>query len=302
MHSVSWSIRAVALLFVLNTFDSGVSAQIAKFIRTAADPLPASGLRLGHAACTIVGETDAVVRRAASSITDNVDSPCDTPPVSVPPVTLLPVNLCNSSSLSKMGCIPSGDPVQEDLATMGKPGQKILRARDKVLEILESENGCSAWFRDKDSNPSATFRTVGFTLDSKGQEYVLEIPDRNSRKMLYVPYVAKVFQAEGAHSRVTINKNGAFFFPSAAVVTDRKEGGAMNFLGQRVLRVGPYWGDTPSAQVLAILHEFGHVVDLLPTDAGGLGEKSARNTNEVLRYCRAEIESSGRRGTLAAKR
>ena len=245
---------------------------------------------------------DAAVPHAATPRTDDMGSPCDTPPVSVSPMSAPLVNPCNFSGMSKRGCIPSEDPVRENLAAMGKPGQKILRAREKILEILEAENGCSAWFRVKDSNPAATFRTVSFTLDSKGQEYVLEIPDRDSRKMLYVPYVAKVFQGEGAHSRVTINRNGAFFFPAAAVVTDRKEGGAMNFLGQRVLRVGPYWGDTASAQVLAILHEFGHVVDRLPSDGGDMGEKSAENTNEVLRYCRVEVETSGRRGARAAKR
>ena len=302
MYSVSLSIRAVVLLFVMSISGSEASAQFAKFIRPAADPLPPAGLRMGLAACTRIWESEVAVRHAATPRTDDVNSPCDTPSVSVPPVGILPVNPCNASSLSTMGCIPSVDPVQEDLAAMGKPGQKILRARERVLEILESENGCTEWFREKDSNPAAMFRTIGFTLDSKGQEYVLEIPDRDFREMLHVPYVARVFQAEGAHSRVTINRNGAFFFPAAAVVRERQQGGGVNFLSQRVLRVGPYWGDTPSAQVLALLHEFGHVVDLLPADGEGLGEKSAENTNEVLRYCRAEVEASGRRGTLAAKR
>jgi hypothetical protein len=201
-----------------------------------------------------------------------------------------------------MACVTSKDLVQEDLVTMGKPGQKILRAREKVLEILESENGCTEWFREKDSNPAATFRTVSFILDSKGQGYVLDIKDRDSRDMLYIPYVAKVFQAEGPNSRVTINRNGAFFSPTSVVVKGWKEGGGLSFLSQRSLRVGPYLGDTLSAQVLALLHEFGHVIDLLPGDGEDLEGKSAQNTNEVLRYCRAEVESSARRGTLAAKR
>ena len=301
MYSVSWSIRAVAFLFVLSISEIETSAQFAKFIRSAADPVPATGLRLRPAACTNVRESDAAIRRATTPKDGDAAPTCDTPPVSVPTVTLPSVNPCNSSSLSKPDCIPAGDPVHEDLATMGKPGQKILRARDRVLEILESENRCSAWFREKDSNPAATFRTVAFTLDSKGQEYVLDIPDRDSREMLHVPYVAKVFQAEGAHSNVTINRNGAFFFPVTAVVKGRQQGGGVNFLSQRPLRVGPYWGDTLSAQVLALLHEFGHVVDRLPSDGGNQEVKSAENTNEVLRYCRAEVESSRRRGTLVAR-
>lgn len=297
MYSACWSIRAVALLFVLSISGSEASAQFAEFLHPAADPLPPAGPRRGLAACTGVWEREAAVRHAAPPKADDLGAPCDTPPVRV-----MPVSPCNSPGASKMGCLPSGDPVQEDLATMGKPGQKILRARERVLEILESENSCSAWFREKDSNPAATFRTVGFTLDNQGQEYVLEIPDSDSRKMLHVPYVAKVFQAQGAHSRVTINRNGAFFFPVAAVVKERQQGAAVNFLSHRSLRVGPYWGDTSSAQVLALLHEFGHLLDLLPADGEGLGEKSAENTNEVLRYCRAQVELSGKRDALAAKR
>jgi hypothetical protein len=66
--------------------------------------------------------------------------------------------------------------------------------------------------------------------------------------------------------------------------------------------VGPYAGDTLHAQVLALLHEFGHIVDLLPTDEGDLDGKSERNTAEVLRFCRAEVESKVRRNTLSATR
>jgi hypothetical protein len=85
-------------------------------------------------------------------------------------------------------------------------------------------------------------------------------------------------------------------------VKGRGEGSRLDFLSTRALRVGPYWGDTPNAQVLALLHEFGHVIDLLPSDGEDQEGKSAQNTNEVLRYCRAEVESSARRGTLAARR
>jgi hypothetical protein len=48
------------------------------------------------------------------------------------------------------------------------------------------------------------------------------------------------------------------------------------------------------------LHEFGHLVDLLPTDEGDKDGKSDWNTNEVLRFCREEIESAVKRNTLSA--
>jgi hypothetical protein len=198
--------------------------------------------------------------------------------------------------------MPLRDVVQENLATLGKPGQKILRARDKVLEILETENACTAWFREKDSNPAVTFRTIRFVLDGKGQEYVLETQERDSRALLHGPYVAKVIPGEGAYSKVTINMNGAFFFPVAAVLKEQKRDGRLNFRSPRSLKVGPYWGDTLDAQVLVLLHEFGHVLGLLPEDGAGKEGKSVQNTSEVLRYCRAEVESTVKRGAFAANR
>jgi hypothetical protein len=44
------------------------------------------------------------------------------------------------------------------------------------------------------------------------------------------------------------------------------------------------------------------LLDLLPVDEGDQDGKSVHNTYEVLRYCRAEVESKVKRGTLAAVR
>jgi hypothetical protein len=192
--------------------------------------------------------------------------------------------------------------VQEELATMGKGGQKILRARDRVLEILQTKNACSAWFREKDSNPADTFRTVGFEVDRKGEVFVQESKDPSNVSIFRDPYVAKVFQGDGRYSTITINTNGAFFYPLAGVVELWKEGGPLSHRGQRPTNVGPYGGDTRRAQVLVLLHEFGHVLDLLPADENNVEGKSVQNTNEVLRFCRGEIESKARRGALSAAR
>ncbi len=296
MYSATRSVRAVVLLFVLSFSGSGAVAQFAKFIRPAADPLPLTKLPREPAPCAEDPLNAVAVSNAATPTVVDLSSSCDTPPVIVPTV-----NPCDLSNMTKLGCNASRDPVQENLATMGKEGQKILRAREKVLEILETGNACTDWFREKDANPAATFRTLSFVLDSKGQEYVLETRDA-SLDMLHSPYVASVFQDSGAYAEITINRNGAFFFPMASVVKDRGQGGRLSFDSSRALKVGPYWGDTLNAQVLALLHEFGHVIDRLPADGKDQDGKSARNTREVLRYCRAEVESSVRRGTLAAGR
>ena len=295
MCSATGRIQAVVLFFALSFSGGETRAQLAKFVRTEADPVRLASIRMIPASCSGVPESEAGATRATTRTSDDLGSPCDTPPTIVPAV-----NPCSSSSPSNKGCIPFRDLVQEDLAALGKPGQKILRARDKVLEILGTENACTAWFREKDSNPAATFRTIRFVLDGKGQEYVLDIPDDHFKEMLHFPYVAKVIPGEGAYSSVIINKNGAFFFPMAAIVKGRREVGGLSYLSQRTLKVGPYWGDTLGAQVLALLHEFGHVVERLQDDGEDQGEKSAQNTNEVLRYCRTEVESTVKHVTLAA--
>jgi hypothetical protein len=185
---------------------------------------------------------------------------------------------------------------------MGKSGQKILRAREKVLEILQTENACSAWFREKDLNAADIFQTLNFEVDRKGEEFVQESKDVSNMILFRNPYVAKVFQGDGRYATITINTKGAFFYPMAGVVEVWKEGGPLNHRGSRFTNVGPYAGDTMPAQILVLLHEFGHVLDLLPADGNNVDGKSVQNTNEVLRFCRGEIESKGRLGALSTPR
>ena len=116
------------------------------------------------------------------------------------------------------------------------------------------------------------------------------------------PYVATVGQDTGAYATITLNVDGAFFQPQAPMLLVSKEGGPGRHSGPRLINIGPYPGDSLNAQTLALLHEFGHVIDLLPLDFENADGKSVQNTAEVLRYCRAEIDSKGRRGTLRAAR
>ena len=185
---------------------------------------------------------------------------------------------------------------------MGKRGQAILRARDKVLEILRAENACSDWYRTKDPNPAATFRTLTFALDRDGDLYVRTMPEAGGMQLIRNPYVARVQQGEGANSTVTLNINGAFFFSMGSVVDDRFEGGPVSFRGARLIQVGPYSGGSFRAQVLALLHEFGHVIDLLPTDRDDYEGKSRQNTADVLRACRAQVEAKEAPHTILAAR
>ncbi len=297
MYSALRNIRAVAVLFMASLSGTVAFPQAAKFIRRAAEPLPLANLPLGRAPCIRDSVSAAADSNAATLASGDPGSPCDTPRVSVPFA-----NPCNPASQEQIGCLAPRDRVQGDLARMGKPGQKILRAREKVLEILETENACSAWFRERDSNPAATFRTLSFEVDRKGEEFVLRSTDPSNMIIFRNPYVARVFQGDGRYATITINTNGAFFYPMAGVVEVWEEGGPARHRGPRLTNVGPYAGDTMHAQVLVLLHEFGHVLDLLPADENNVDGKSVQNTNEVLRYCRSEIESKGRRSALSAAR
>jgi hypothetical protein len=267
--------------------------QSAKFIRRTADPLSLANIPVDRAPCA---ET---LRSAAAPSTASGDagSPCDTPPVRVPSV-----NPCNPASPAQIACHTLRDLVQNELAAMGKAGQKIQRARERVLEILQTENACSAWFREKNSNPADIFRTLSFAIDRKAEDFVLETKESDNTLIFRNPYVAKVFQGDGRYATITINSNGAFFYPVARMLEVLKGGGPVNQRGPRLTNVGPYRGDTLHARGLVLLHEFGHVLDILPRDENNAGGESVQNTGEVLRFCQAEIDSKVRCGTLAASR
>src|SRR5207245_3766250 len=88
----------------------------------------------------------------------------------------------------------------------------------------------------------------------------------------------------------------------ATTLVFSKEGGLGTLGGPRLINVGPYAGDTVAAQTLVLLHEFGHVLNLLPVDFDNENGKSMQNTAEVLRFCRPEVESKVRRSTFSATR
>jgi hypothetical protein len=192
--------------------------------------------------------------------------------------------------------------VHEQLDTIGKPGREILQARDKVLEILQTDNSCSQWYRSRDADPAATFRTLSFDLDRKGMDYVVETGESGGMNVFRNPYVASVTQGGGSYSMVTINRHGAFFVAMANVADRPREGGPMAFRGARYLKVGPYAGNTLQAQVVTLLHEFGHLLELLPADKGDYEGKSVQNTTEVLRFCRAQVDAKDRRSSFSASK
>jgi len=297
MYSAPRSILAVAVVLISSFSGTVASAQAVKFIRNTADPLPLAKSDPGRGPCTRQSRSEVYAPYAATAAGGEADSPCDTAPVIMPRVAP-----CNPASLAPSGCARARDVVPESLAAMGRPGQKILRAREKVLAILQAENACSAWFQRKDPSPAATFQTLGYSVDHEGEDVIHVSRDAGPQYLYRDPYVAKVGQDTGAFATITLNAGGAFFHVQATTVVVSKEGGLSTIGRPRLINVGPYTGDTAAAQTLVLLHEFGHVLNLLPVDFDNEDGKSVQNTAEVLRFCRLEIESTVKRDTLSATR
>ena len=222
----------------------------------------------------------------------------------VPPVepALRAANVLSSDSASRIGITPPVDAIALQLASLGKLGLPLARARSEVLAILASDNACTEWFAAKDSAPADTFRSLIFSIDRHGQENILESESRNALRYYRQPYVARATQDGGANTGITVNANGAFYREQGTVQKLRDDGFPFRTDGTRLLTVGAYMGSTLEAQMVTLLHEFGHVIDLLPEDADNLDGRSVRNTDEVLRHCRPEIETRSKLLRQSAKR
>ena len=295
MHAARRSVQAVIVLLAASSFSSPLFSQSVQFFRVEARsiglPTPPSSAN----PCSVNG-IRSVAALPGDPRPDAGASSCSHSPSNSGLVVP-----CNLSTQPITPCAAS-DMVRDELNAMGKQGQSILRARDKVLEILQAQNACTDWYRTKSSDPAAVFRTLTFLVDRNGDGYVRKTPAEPGIEVIHNPYVASVEQDGGEDSAVTINANGAFFYPAANVIEDRFKGGPADFRGARAIAVGPYRGGSFRAQVLVLLHEFGHVIDLLPEDHDDRDGKSRQNTLDVLHACRAEVESKGPPHTFLASR
>lgn len=187
-----------------------------------------------------------------------------------------------------------GDSVSSQLAAMGEPGITIAVVREEVLEILQSENSCSAWFREVDSNPAATFASLRFILDTNGPAFITGHRTEYGDQFFMHPYSASVAENAGRHAIITLNAHGAFFNSASAVLEQDQTGSIPRHAGWRPLLVETYPGNTLPARMTTLLHELGHVVGRIPDDSDERSGQSGRNTAEVLRFCRAQIKASMR--------
>jgi len=202
---------------------------------------------------------------------------------------------------SEEGNEENGDPVLDELQGMGDKGLVILRAREEVIEILEGQNGCAAWFGQGEPDSVSKFRSLHYGIDEPGRQDTFRIQAADGRWLYQQPYVASSVEGASAGSTITINGRGAFFQLRSPLRMALANGPGQ--LGStQLLHIDFYVGGTLHAQVIALLHEFAHIAGLLPADGGNLagGELSTQNTQIVLRHCRGQVEAAGKHRHLLA--
>lgn len=192
------------------------------------------------------------------------------------------------------------DPVQDELKGMGEHGLIIMRAREEVVEILQGQNRCAAWFEPAESDAVKKFRSLHYSIDETGPQYTSKTQSADGGWHYQQPYVASSMDGASTGSTITINGRGAFFQLRSGMRIVPRDGGPGGLSTSQLLHVDVYVGGTLRAQVVALLHEFSHVAGLLPADGGSLigQELSTQNTQIVLRHCRAQVEAAGKHKSL----
>jgi hypothetical protein len=185
------------------------------------------------------------------------------------------------------------DPGRAEPKTLSLQGHIIEEARREVISILSENNSCSAWFQQSEPQAAAKFRSLRFTVDTSGTADILKVETSPHIADVYQPYVASTGQNVGWGSSITLNANGAFFRDSARVRVVRSLREQGYFQSSKSLSVGGFPGATVSARMLTLLHEFAHILNLLPIDAGvpAAVQISVQNTQTVIRHCDSQIRS-----------
>jgi hypothetical protein len=196
-------------------------------------------------------------------------------------------------------CVPASvsphvNQARPALCSLGPPGALIEQARMHAGRILNSENACSAWFREADPDVSAVFKSLEFAL-REGPRYVQAYKSDTGELLLRHPYSASTEEGAGRGAIVVINLNGPFFVRVTDIVQSQFSGWPSHLAGRRSLTVGTFAGATLPAQITTLLHELAHVVGRIPDDSDDSAFQSPGNTERVLLHCRSAIKASVRK-------
>jgi len=178
---------------------------------------------------------------------------------------------------------------------LGQRGSLIAQVRELTLEILQSDNTCSAWFEEADPDAADVFRSLRYYIETNGTSDIYSIRDNFGDLYFMHPWGARTREYAGKNSFILINANGPFFIRKSRVIPSDPKQAATSPIGSIPVLMGPYTGATPEAQITIMLHELGHITGRLPEDNNSWDGSSSRNTSEVLRHCKKEIHQVARK-------
>lgn len=181
------------------------------------------------------------------------------------------------------------DTVSVDSANLDPHQLELARARQEVLKILQSQNGCSAWFRETDPDAAEIFRSLRLEIVDEKITYIMQSTDGHGGFLFKHPWAARTRELAGRNATVEFNLNGPFFLSSLQVVEALPSGASGQYRGFRALTIGSFRGRSLAAQMTTLFHELAHVIGRVPVDDDSWDGRSGRNTGEVLRNCKSEI-------------
>jgi len=184
--------------------------------------------------------------------------------------------------------------VPVDSGDLSEGTEALENARREVLRILQTQNGCSAWFRETDPEVAETFRSLRLEVVSEQAASIEQIQDGHGGFLFKHPWAARTHELAGRYALVEFNLNGPFFHSSSPVFEASQPGAASRYTGMRALTIGSFRGSSLAAQMTTLLHELAHVIGRLPLDNDSWDGRSERNTREVLRNCKSEIRGAVR--------
>lgn len=194
-----------------------------------------------------------------------------------------------SSATGSFGSRPRSNSHEE---ISERRGEEIEKARREVLNILQTQNGCSAWFRESDPDAAEVFASLHIEITEEDSAVILQNTDSTGYSHFKHPWAARTHEWAGRDATVELNSSGPFFRYSLPVLDERWGSRVGPYHGFRALTVGPFRGDSLTAQMTTLLHELAHVIGRIPVDSDSWDGKSSQNTQEVLRSCKSEIQKA----------
>ena|SRR5579862_453246 len=211
------------------------------------------------------------------------------PMVVIAILAFVPGKACSQGVAKEEGRSQSG------LARVDKRLDTIKQVRAQTLEILRSENSCSAWFQEVDGDPAGVLTSLHYAIEKGLPLHVSRMADGRGGYRFKQPWVARSSENAGRNSLIELNVTGAFFNPVSSLMDVGPTGGFLRIAGFQRLTVGSFKGNTSEAQITTMLHELGHIVGRIPLDNDSWDGRSSQNTEEVMRYCGEEVREAAQR-------